>query len=134
VNARILPLLLHALCELLLFDVRYRVFGFRGVYRTDHRIPVNTRCKRVPIEDEVRLAMKWATCLYYKPVRCLQNAIVIARLLRSRGVAAEVTFGYHLEPFFGHAWVEVDGQPLQDGYAYRRAMDLFSGVQPVSNA
>lgn len=66
--------------------------------------------------------MDTACALYWKPVLCLQNAIVTAKLLRRRGFAAEVVIGCRPEPFFSHAWVELDGCVVNDSPVYREQL------------
>jgi hypothetical protein len=59
-------------------------------------------------------AVSLARMLYVKEVFCLQNAAVVTRLLRRRGVAADLLIGCHLAPMRGHAWVEVEGKPVTE--------------------
>jgi hypothetical protein len=65
-------------------------------------------------------AFNWAAAFYWKPVLCLQSAIVTARMLRRAGFAAEVVIGCRPEPFFSHAWVELDGRVVNDSPGYRQ--------------
>ena len=49
------------------------------------------------------------------PATCLTRSIVLARLLRRRGAAAEIRIGVLRHgTSLAHAWVEVDGEPVND--------------------
>jgi hypothetical protein len=50
------------------------------------------------------------------PHSCLSRSIVLWRLLQRRGVAAEIRVGVRRDrgPMAAHAWVEVDGEPVND--------------------
>jgi Transglutaminase-like superfamily len=54
-------------------------------------------------------------CAFY-PVRvlCLQRSIATALLMRRNGIGAELVLGARLLPFKSHAWVEVNGVPVND--------------------
>jgi hypothetical protein len=80
-------------------------------------------------EQVICEAVLMATCLYWKPVLCLQRAVCTARLLRNQGVPAHVAIGYRAKPFFSHAWVEVDGRVVYGSAAYQtRLMPLWGGL------
>ena len=49
----------------------------------------------------------------------MQRSIVTARVMRRRGIPAEVVIGYRPEPFFSHAWVEVAGRVVNDSSTYQ---------------
>ncbi len=50
------------------------------------------------------------------PSSCLTRSIVLWRLLRRRGVGAEIRIGVSREAsaLAAHAWIEVDGEPVSD--------------------
>ncbi len=108
---------LGALWELLRYDMAAAIFGFRGVYRS-RKQRGSTRGFPEGLELEISQAIEWAAALYWKRVRCLQRAIVTARLLRAHGVPADLVIGCRLAPFVGHAWVEVEGRILIGPAAY----------------
>ena len=45
---------------------------------------------------------------------CLEQSLAIYLLLRRRGVPAELRLGVTPSPFQAHAWVEVDGAPVNE--------------------
>lgn len=121
----LLPLAAMAFCELLRYDLLLTVGGFRLVWKT---LP-HARCAKPPEREECRRvcsAITWAIALYWKPVLCLQAAVVTARLLRRRGLAAEVVIGCRPEPFFSHAWVELDGRVVNDSPIYPQQLPALA--------
>jgi hypothetical protein len=103
-------LVAQALAELIYVDfVRLRGFSaIRGILgRLPDQSPVSAGLEAVPA---VVQAVGIAKVLYVKPVFCLQYSAAITRLLRRRGVPAELVIGCHLAPMYAHAWVEVEGK------------------------
>jgi Transglutaminase-like superfamily len=45
---------------------------------------------------------------------CLEQSLALYLLLRRRGVPAELRLGVVPSPFYAHAWVEVDGAPINE--------------------
>ena len=119
-----LLLALRAFCEMARYDLLFAIGGFdlvrRGLPERKPRPRVSADCRRV-IE-----AVDWAIAFYWKPVLCLQNALVTARLLRLAAIDAEVVIGCRPEPFFSHAWVEVDGRVVNDSPNYRQQLPALA--------
>jgi Transglutaminase-like superfamily len=120
-----LSLTAHAYWELLRYDLLLAIGGFRFVSgRMGRPMRVDS-----PGRADIRRmceAIGWAAAFYWKPVLCLQNSIVTARLLRRRGIAAEVVIGCRPEPFFSHAWVEVDDRVVNDSPVYRQQLPALA--------
>lgn len=112
-------LVARALYELAQYDARLRFAGFGAIRRRLHRQRVAVR--PVPPEEGRAIcdAVLLATCLYWKPVLCLQRSVCAVRLLRKYGVGAKLVIGYRPAPFFSHAWVEVDGRVMNGSSAYQ---------------
>ena len=114
-----------ALCELVRYEVSIRL---RGSGRILSQLGLQTvAAKPTGRESEQAIcdAVLLATCLYWKPVLCLQRAVCTVRLLRRHGIHARLVIGYRLSPFFSHAWVEVDGRVVYGSAAYQtRLMPL----------
>lgn len=54
-------------------------------------------------------------CLWYSPrSRCLHRSAALVSLLRRVGVDAVMVVGIRVEPYAGHAWVEVNGLVVND--------------------
>jgi hypothetical protein len=79
----------------------------------------------VELERSICDAVLTATCLYWKPVLCMQHSVCVTRLLRARGACARLVIGYRPVPFFSHAWVEVDGRVVNDSPAYRSRLQVL---------
>lgn len=56
-----------------------------------------------------RVAIRDAAVFYVKRVHCLQRSAAVTRMLRRRGLAAELVVGSQAMPVRLHAWVEVAG-------------------------
>ncbi|HKA02602.1 MAG TPA: lasso peptide biosynthesis B2 protein [Candidatus Solibacter sp.] len=55
----------------------------------------------------------------------MQRSIVTVRVMRRRGIPAEVVIGYRPEPFVSHAWVEVAGRVVNDSSTYQRRIAVL---------
>lgn len=66
------------------------------------------------VEEAIRCArtVALAGALFPGRARCLEQSLTLSRLLRARGIPAELRFGIRPHPFAAHAWVEVEGHPL----------------------
>jgi Transglutaminase-like superfamily len=65
-------------------------------------------------DEERRLALGAESALRHLGVRCLRRSVVVAGMLRRRGVAARIRISIsHGEPREAHAEVEVGGVPLR---------------------
>ena len=132
-------LVLRALYELARYDVTDALFGFgrirssllaqaakssaREQIASERVAPEQLEC-----EQRVCDAVLLATCLYWKPVLCLQRSVCATRVLRSRGVAARLIIGYRPAPFFSHAWVEVGSRVVNDSPAYRSRLRVLHAL------
>ncbi|MBZ5724264.1 MAG: lasso peptide biosynthesis B2 protein [Acidobacteriia bacterium] len=113
-------LIAQALWQLLRYDVVLRAGGFRRIHRDLGRRRPKPAGGAPSREARICEAMRWALSLYCKPALCLQRAVATARLLRRHGMEAHVVIGYRPEPFFGHAWVEIEGRVVDDSPAWQR--------------
>ena len=117
-------LVVRAWCELVRFDL-LRALPTASTLRLR---PVASRGRKAPDAKRTSAvcnAVATATCLYWKPVMCLQRSVCAARLLRARGVAARLVIGYRPAPFLSHAWVEVDGRVVNDSPVYRQRLSVL---------
>lgn len=96
-------------------DAILKIAGFSGLHQTvkQWKLALN------PAEDVEMIVRGCATvdraCTWHpKQELCLQRSAVAACLLRSLGVPAEMVIGVHKMPFYGHAWVEVNGKVVND--------------------
>src|SRR5579859_6301004 len=65
-------------------------------------------------DRELSRAVDLARVFYFKRVLCLQCSAATAVLLRRHGCNAEMVIGAQLLPFQSHAWVEINGQVVND--------------------
>lgn len=86
------------------------------------------RVKGVPLQPDagqatttelITFALDFACCFYPKQTLCLQRSAVLVKLLRHNGIPAQMVIGAQKIPFKAHAWVEVDGQIINDRLASR---------------
>lgn len=100
---------------LLAVDIFLKVAGFEKFYRVLRAYPTVGR----PPEDQdvarrICAAVDRAATYYFKRAWCLQRSATTVCLLRLRGIAAELVIGARKMPFAAHAWVEIDGQILNN--------------------
>lgn len=110
-----------ALVALLGFDLLLQVRGFQSLIERVRRWPTSRPattdrelCKRV------RAMVDRAQTYYPKKAMCLQHSAVVTCLLRRRGVPAEMVLAAQEFPPKGHAWVEVEGQVVNDSPVVKR--------------
>jgi hypothetical protein len=93
---------------LLCFDWLLFVGGFRVFRRVVKSWPIWKRSQIDPeAASEIDFAVARIERYYLKRVRCLQRSAVIACVLRTRGIPAQVVVGCRRFPFLAHAWVEI---------------------------
>jgi len=120
-------LVFRALCELTRYEALSRLRGFGCIQRQLRRQSIAGKPATPVLERAICDAVLLATCLYWKPVLCLQRSVCAVRLLRMHGIVARLVVGYRPAPFFSHAWVEVDGRVVNGSPAYRtRLRPLFT--------
>jgi Transglutaminase-like superfamily len=61
---------------------------------------------------------------------CLQRSIAAFMLCRMEGHSPEWKTGYQLEPFAAHAWIEVDGVPIDEPHRIRSYVPVLTVAQP----
>ena len=66
-----------------------------------------------------------AIAFYPKRVQCLQRSVVTARMLRRKGIPADLIVGFRTDPFFAHAWIEVSGRVINDHAGYRKRLTIL---------
>jgi len=108
-----------AWCGLAAFDIAI-LWGFAGVHEAVRVCRVKPRRTTSPSVDDIVWAVDEACVWYVKRAACLQRSAVATWLLRRNGVASTLVIGYRPVPFESHAWVEVDGQVVNDRPQYQR--------------
>ena len=127
-KARYAWLVLRALYEIARYDATIAVRGSGAILQQVRRQSVTAKPANHELEQAVCDAVLLATCLYCKPVLCLQRSVCTVRLLRKHGIDARMIIGYRPSPFFSHAWVEVSGRVVYGSTAYqKRLQPLYVG-------
>jgi hypothetical protein len=105
-----------ALFGLFLFDVLLlgRSHGFARLHHIVRGWAVAPRPSPHGTVEAVCGGINHALIWYPKRVLCLQRSAVATCLLRSEGVPAVMVLGAQKFPFMAHAWVEVDGHPINE--------------------
>lgn len=115
-------LLVTALYEIARYEVVLSLLGSGSILSQLRRQSVKAKTASAELEKTICDAVLLATCFYWKPVLCLQQAVCTVRLLRRHGIQARLVIGYRPSPFFSHAWVEVDGRVAYGSAAYQRRL------------
>jgi Transglutaminase-like superfamily/Coenzyme PQQ synthesis protein D (PqqD) len=108
---------LAAFFALALFDLVLSLSSLKGACRGVKACLVSRRTQQkaeAEIVGEVCSAIEEACVWYPRKALCLQRSAVTTCLLRRRGVAARLVLGVRPVPLMAHAWVEVDGRPVND--------------------
>ena len=116
---RQLALVVHATCALVFFDL-LAIRGFERTHRFTRARRVARRNPQSEVVPRVCRAVEEACAWYFKRTLCLQRSSVTAWLLRRQGVPAEVVIGFRPVPIDSHAWVEVQGQVVNDKPQYQK--------------
>jgi len=114
--------------ELIFYDILTNLGGFKQV-----RVYVQQTSRKeldAPPETvkQVVEAVDIASVFYYRRVMCLHRSFAAVRLLRKRGVKAELIIASRPLPFLSHAWVEVDNQIVNDKPGYKRKLQVMERI------
>jgi hypothetical protein len=105
---------IEAFCALVRFEFYLRRENFRALYDRVHNCPLSNRARRATTVEDICGAVDTASIWYWKQVRCLQRSAATCCLLRQYGIPAQMVIGARQLPFQAHAWVEVEGQIVND--------------------
>lgn len=107
-------LLMRALLELITFDILVSFGNFKNVHGSVRAFAVSSKRASDGALERISNAVNLACMWYPKQALCLQRAFVTVRLLRAAGVSADMVLGAQKMPFKAHAWVEVNGHPVNE--------------------
>jgi hypothetical protein len=107
-------LVLQAYLSLVHFDLYLSRGNFEALYDKVRNYPVANMKPALGAVKYICDAVDMACIWYWKEALCLQRSSATACLLRKYGVRAEMVIGAQQIPFKAHAWVEVDGQVVND--------------------
>jgi hypothetical protein len=104
-----------AWCGLLAVDVVLKTAGFDRFLRLVRGWPVLAPRRPDPAAARrITQAVDRAAVRYFKRAWCLQRSATNVCLLRLRGIEAELVIGARKLPFAAHAWVEVEGEVVNN--------------------
>lgn len=104
----------RAIFTLLAYDVLSTICRFNTLYLMVKRWKVALRAADSVTIERVCTAVNYACIWYPKQALCLQRSFVTTYLLRKSGIAAHMVLGAQKLPFKAHAWVEVNGQAINE--------------------
>lgn len=110
-----LILVVKAYFQLVRFEVLLQFADFETLHRRIRNYPT-VFSPANSVEEAIRIcsAMDMACVFYWKHVLCLQKSAATVCLLRRCGIPAQMVIGAQKLPFKAHAWVEIDGQVIND--------------------
>jgi hypothetical protein len=105
---------MEALMELMACETCLRANRFHRLHARVRLCKLNERIKIPLVVDAICEAINMVCLWYPKRILCLQRSVATARLMRRYGLRAEMVIGTQQIPFRSHAWVEVDGQIVNE--------------------
>lgn len=91
-----------------------RLLGFQRLCEGVKSWPVSDHIAERDAQECVCAAVKKAASWYPRQSMCLQRSAIATCMLRQSGIAADLVIGCRKIPFGAHAWVEVDGEVVND--------------------
>lgn len=122
---RKLIMVAEAYVGLIQHDLYMRHRDFAALHATIKAFPTSTRQAVRGTQTATSRALDIACALYPKQALCLQRSAVLIKLLRRRGIPAQMVFGAQKLPFRAHAWVEVHGEVVNDRLASREQFQVL---------
>ena len=124
--------LMRAAIDIIAIDRSLRRSGYATTFcrtETPHRLAA--RVRRLPVHRIAQIVDTAARYAIGFERSCLRRSILLVWLLRSAGVECDLVSGIGRRDgdWRGHAWVEIDGHPIND----RRDLSVFSQLRgPLS--
>jgi Transglutaminase-like superfamily len=110
------PSVAHCAFTLLAVRACLKARGFGPAVAWARRLGARATGAGLAPEEVERAAYHVAVAAAFFPGRavCLEQSLALYVLLRRRGVPAELRLGVQVYPFYAHAWVELNGQPVNE--------------------
>jgi hypothetical protein len=105
---------LKAYWKLIHFDLYLARGNFAALYNKVRKYPVRKQAPAPGAVERICSSVDMACIWYWKEALCLQRSAATACLLKDYGYAAQLVIGAQQMPFKAHAWVEVEGQVVND--------------------
>lgn len=107
-------LVVQAYWKLISFEPCLKQRNFAALYKRVHHYPVSRKPTTRESVTRVCFAVDTACVWYWKRTLCLQRSAATTCLLRQHGIEAQLVIASQSIPFQAHAWVEVEGQVVND--------------------
>jgi hypothetical protein len=114
-----IALFTEAYIRLFSHDLFMAKHDFAALHRQIKAFPLRRISHGTHNIELVRNALNVACSFYPKQALCLQRSAVLVKMLRVRGIPAQMVIGTQKMPFKAHAWVEADGHVIDDRLASR---------------
>jgi hypothetical protein len=115
-SAPAVPSVLRCSLTLLLVRTHLKLRGFGPSVRWARRLaarPAHAE-PRAGIVEPTAYRVAVAAAFFPGRAVCLEQSLALYVLLRRRGVPAELSLGVQAYPFQAHAWVELNGEPVNE--------------------
>jgi hypothetical protein len=124
------PGLFRILGVLLVMDLVVHLFGLKRALTFAGRSGVSRQAVSADFAliDDIAMRVATAAAFYPRRALCLEQSLALFVLLRRRGIAAGLRFGVQTLPFSAHAWVEVDGRPINERQGVIERLVTFQQV------
>lgn len=103
-----------AFLSLCIADIVLKLGKIAGIRRLVRGIPTKRILSRTANVDHIIRIFNVAALSYVRSVMCIQRSAALTCLLRLHGIPASFIIGCRTMPFLAHAWVEVEGQPINE--------------------
>lgn len=106
-----------------------RLLGVRVDLRPTDRVPSTASTLALSFREGRQLAYTWRVADHWPfgSGPCLRRSLVGAHLLRSSGATLRLGIPTRPQDGIAHAWVEIDGLPLEDVSDYRPFTHALAG-------
>jgi hypothetical protein len=126
------PSVAKAFCVIAAMDVASRLGGFHRGLALARWLGSDADgardCVDPGLVEDTARAVITAAVFYPRRAMCLEQSLALFALLRRRGIDAEIRFGIQTLPFSAHAWVEVDGAPVNEKHDQIEQLVTFQHV------
>lgn len=124
------PSIAATLALIAFVDMAVNVLGFARSLRFVKWLSESgaAECRDAALTDETMQRVATAAAFYPRRALCLEQSMTLFVLLRRRGVPADLRVGIQTLPFSAHAWVEVDGKPINEKQGHIEQLATFQHV------
>lgn len=123
------PSVLRVIALITLIDFTTRTFGLRRTLQWVQRSAARPRSAASPDVAVCAELVATAAAFYPRRALCLEQSLALYLLLRRRNVSAELRLGVQPRPFYAHAWVEVNGTPVNESRDLGRSFIAFTALE-----